>query len=216
MVEEVKTRYPQFCNLSAASIDNAEVADRLCYDSIKQGLRLGATDRGSNILQVGFQDPDPQKVTAILNTVSDAYLQYSLSSKQADISRGIEFVNQKLPDLRDKVELIQQELQDLRLDNDLIDPDSRGSQLSTQMGAFWQEQLQIEVELQQNRDIYQDLTEQLQQPQESNASSALANNPRYQSPLTSLLALDAQIAEASTLYLDSSQICRCSESSAKT
>jgi len=204
VVEEVKTRYPQFCNAPIAEIDNAELADKLCYNSIRQGLQVGAAEKNSNILRVGFQDPDPQKVVTILDAVSDAYLKYSLSSKQADIRRGIDFVNQKLPDLQKKVNTFQERLQNLRLENDLIDPESRGSQLSSQMSAFSQEQLQIEVELQQNRDIYQNLKQQLQQPQETTASSALAENPRYQTLLNSLLELDSQIAEASTIYLDSS------------
>ncbi|MGB3298899.1 MAG: polysaccharide biosynthesis tyrosine autokinase, partial [Phormidesmis sp.] len=60
------------------------------------------------------------------------------------------------------------------------------------------------VELKENRDIYNNLRQQIQQPQESAASSALADNPRYQTLLNSLLDLDSQIAEASTLYLDAS------------
>ena len=92
----------------------------------------------------------------------------------------------------------------LRLKNNLVDPESRGSQLSGQMDSFSKEQLQVEVDLKQNRDIYDNLEKQLQNPSESAASSALANNPRYQTLLGSLLELDSKIAEESTLYLDAS------------
>ncbi len=204
VVEEVQSRYPQFCRASVEAVEPAEVTEEMCYDSIRQGLQLSSLSKNSDILQITFSNPDSQKVITILNEVADAYLQYSLSSRQADISRGIEFVNQKLPDLQSKVNSLQSRLQSLRLDNDLIDPDSRGAQLSDQMSSFTQEQLEIEVELEQNRDVYEDLRQQLQQPRESNASSALANNPRYQTLLNSLLEVDAQIAEASTLYLDTS------------
>ena len=204
VVEEVQTRYPQFCNAPAAAVDQPEVMDKLCYNSIRQGLQVSPAAKNSDILQASFQDPDPQKVVTILEAVSDAYLKYSLSSKQADINRGIEFVEQKLPDLRDKVDTLQGQLQNLRLDNDLIDPDSRGSQLSTQVSAFSKEQLEVRVQLEQLRNVRQDLRQQIQQPGETAASSALAQNPRYQTLLNSLLELDSQIAEASTLYLDSS------------
>ena len=204
VAEEVQTRYPQFCNAPAAAVSQPEVMDKLCYNSIRQGLQVNAADKDSDILQATFQDPDPQKVVTILEAVEDAYLKYSLSSKQADINRGIEFVEQKLPDLRGKVDTLQGQLQNLRLDNDLIDPDSRGSQLSTQVSAFSQEQLEVRVQLEQLRNVRQDLSQQIQQPGETAASSALAQNPRYQTLLNSLLELDSQIAEASTLYLDSS------------
>ncbi|MGB7084717.1 MAG: polysaccharide biosynthesis tyrosine autokinase, partial [Phormidesmis sp.] len=204
VVEDVQANYPQFCNPAATEASQTTATDSQCYSSLQQSLEVSALDKNSDIFQVIFQDPDPEKVTFILNALSAAYLDYSLASRQADISRGIEFVDQKLPDLQKKVNLLQERLQNLRLDNDLIDPDSRGNQLSSQMSAFSQEQLQIEVELEQNRDIYQNLRQQLQQPQETTASSALADNPRYQTLLNSLLELDSQIAEASTLYLDSS------------
>ncbi len=202
VVEEVQTRYPQFCNAPAAAIDQPEVMDKLCYNSIRQGLQVSPAAEDSDILQASFQDPDPQKVVTILDAVSDAYLKYSLSSKQADISRGINFVEQKLPDLRDKVDSLQGQLQTLRLDNDLIDPESRGSQLSSQVSAFSQEQLEVKVQLEQLRNVREDLRQQIQQPGETAASSALAQNPRYQTLLNSLLELDSQIAEASTLYLE--------------
>ncbi|MEL6468913.1 MAG: polysaccharide biosynthesis tyrosine autokinase [Cyanobacteria bacterium J06623_4] len=206
VVAQVKSSYPEFCTDSPDPVDisKLENADRICYNSIVSGLQLNALAVQSDILQVNFEDPEIEKVTTVLGLVADAYLQYSLASRQADISRGIDFVNKKLPDLRAKVDSLQNQLQNLRLENDLVDPESRGNQLSGQMDAFSKEQLQISVELQQNREIYENLRRQLQQPTESASSSALASNPRYQNLLNSLLALDSEIAESSTLFLDSS------------
>lgn len=202
VVEEVRVRYADICN-TPASVDDEAIANELCYRTIARSLNLGTLGKDSDILRVSYTDPDPQKVLTVLRTVSDVYLEYSLSSRQADISRGIEFVKQKLPELRGKVDSLQSELEVLRADNNLIDPSSRGSQLSSQMSTFAQNQLEISVELEQKRDIYEDLLQQ-QQSAETNASSALAQNPRYQSLLNSLLEIDAQIAEASTIYLESS------------
>ena len=201
VVEDVQARYPDFC---PGYNGNKAITDKACYQKIQSALTIEVAETGSNILQASFENPDAQKVATTLDAISAAYLAYSLSSRQSDISLGIEFVDEKLPDLRAKVSRLQDELQNLRLNNDLVDPESRGSQLSSQMDAFSKEQLQIEVELKQNRDIYENLQEQLQNPSESAASSALANNPRYQTLLGSLLELDSNIAEASTLYLDSS------------
>lgn len=202
IVEKVKTRYVAACGAPATA--EVEMINELCYRTISRSLSLSSLNKDSDILQVNYRDPDPQKVLTVLKAVSETYLDYSLDSKQADISRGIEFVEQKLPDLEDKVGLLQSRLQTLRADNNLIDPDSRSAQLSSEISSFSQTQQELEVELKQARDTYQDLQAQQQQPSETNASSALAQNPRYQSLLDSLLALDAQIAEASTIYLPTS------------
>lgn len=64
-------------------------------------------------------------------------------------------------------------------------------------------QLDVEVQLSQAKVIANDLTQQLQSNEQA-SSSALSQNTRYQSLLNALLELDSQIAEVSTLYLDSS------------
>lgn len=205
VVADLQGQYPDFCSPPGSNAQaDIEAANSACYGKIIQNLGVSALDVGSNIVQATFENPDADKVTFTLSAISDAYLKYSLDSRQADIQRGIDFVQQKLPDLRNQVILLQDRLQELRLKNNLVDPESRGAQLSGQMDSFSQEKLQIEVELEQNQKIYENLQQQLQNPSEGATSSALASNPRYQTLLSSLLELDSQIAEESTLYLDSS------------
>ena len=208
VVEDVQQLHPNFCPASAssptASETSEEFSDRICYRRISAGLTVDAAMENSNILVVEFESEEEPVVNTVLSSIADVYLEYSLSSRQADIRRGIEFVDQKLPDLRSKVSSLQDQLQSLRLSNNLVDPDSRGDQLSGQMDSFSSEQRELEIELQQKRDVLANLQRQLQNPSESAASSALADNPRYQTLLSSLLDIDSQIAEASTLYLDTS------------
>ncbi|MEM9008508.1 MAG: polysaccharide biosynthesis tyrosine autokinase [Cyanobacteria bacterium P01_F01_bin.86] len=207
VIEGIKERYPSYCPAAPA---NTEITDPLdvsydpCYQILASRLKVNQLGKGSNIIRVTLQDPEAQTVQVVLNLVSQAYLTYSLESKQADIRRAMEFVEQKLPDLTNKVESLQDQLQSLRLDYNIIDPDSLGSQLSGQVNTFSKQQLDLQIELEQNRANYEGLRSQLAGPQEQASSSALDSNPRYQSLLNSLLQLDTQIAEASTLYLDGS------------
>ena len=64
--------------------------------------------------------------------------------------------------------------------------------------------MDLQIALEQNRATYESLRSQLGGGQEQASSTALDSNPRYQSLLNSLLELDTQIAEASTLYLEGS------------
>ena len=202
VIEGIRDRYPDFCPPAAPNSEPLEVSYDPCYQMISGRLGVKTLGKSSDIIQVSLQDPDPQTVQAVLELVSQAYLAYSLESKQADIRRAIEFVEQKLPDLTNKVESLQDQLQSLRLEHNIIDPDSRGAQLSGQANAFSKQQLDLQIALEQNRATYDNLRSQLSGPQEQAASSALAQNPRYQALLNQLLELDTQIAEASTLYLD--------------
>lgn len=204
VVEGLQDQYPDECPPQPPTSDTSGVSYDPCYQTLVANLQVGTLGKDSDIIQVTFNDQNSEKVQVVLGLVSDAYLAYSLESKQADIRRALEFVQQKLPDLTNKVDSLQDKLQALRLDYNLIDPTSRGAQLSGQVTTFSQQQLDLQVELDQNRATYERLRSQLGGPQEQASSSALNQNPRYQTLLNTLLELDTQIAEASTLYLDAS------------
>lgn len=200
VIDGMRDREPEFCEMLSPEKVNYDP----CYDQLAARLSLNVDGANSQIIRTSFQDLEPQTVLVALDLLSQAYLDYSLSSKQADLRRGIDFVEQKLPDLRAKVDALQGELQSLRLNNDLIDPSSRGSQLSDQVSGFSQRLLEVQSELRQARVLYEELQQQTGISQEQASSSALNQNPRYQALLNNLLELDAQIAEASTLYLENS------------
>jgi polysaccharide biosynthesis transport protein len=204
VIQELRTIYPDACPPLPPDLPSDDVAYDPCYKTLTRFLKVTPSVKDSKIVLVSFEDPDPVKVDTVSKLISKAYLAYSLDSKQADIRRGIDFVEQKLPDLRQKVDDLQNQMQSLRLQHDLVDPTSRGSLLSSQVGTFSQDQLNLEIELKQLRAIYNDLGGQLGGADESDASSALDDNPRYQTVLNKLLELDTQIADARTLYLDSS------------
>ncbi len=203
VVSQVQTTYPELCGIPEGFSGNAADISNLCYQRLSSRLKVEALGKDSAIVRATFEDVNPQAIQAVLTQLSQAYLDYSLETKQADIRGGIKFVIQKLPDLRQKVEVLQTQLQNLRLQNDIIDPASRAAQLAEQIKTFSQEQLEVEVQLSQAKAVANDLSQQLQSKEQA-SSSALSQNVRYQSLLNALLELDSQIAEASTLYLDSS------------
>lgn len=188
VVEKLQARYPD-----------------LTFKDLLRDLAVGTVGEKSKILQVQYEAKDPAQVRTTLELLSKAYLDYSLQSRQSDIRRGLSFLEKKLPDLRQRVETLQEELQQLRLRHDLIDPQSRGNQLSEQVNTFTTQQIETTNQLKQLRAVLTDLQGQVgAQPNESAASSALSENPRYQTLLTQILQLDGQIAQAATLYLDTS------------
>ncbi|MBF2002395.1 MAG: polysaccharide biosynthesis tyrosine autokinase [Synechococcales cyanobacterium M58_A2018_015] len=191
-------------NLDETSTANlGETANDPCYKSVVRRVSVGVVGKDSNIIQATYQGVDPNEVQTFLELLSQAYLNYSLASRQTDINRATQFVNKKLPDLEQRVATLQDRLEQLRLRHNLIDPESRGQQLSNQVGAFSQQQLEAQVELEQIRALYSDLQSQLaSQPSETAASAALSENPRYQALLNRLLELDAKIAATSTVFLD--------------
>jgi polysaccharide biosynthesis transport protein len=207
VVKRFKLQYPKVCDQFSASalstVPLGENPNDSCYKFLTSNLGVDVVGKDSNIIQVTYQGLNPQQVKSFLDITSKEYLAYSRQSRQTDIRKGIEFVEGKLPDLRQQVESLQGELQALRQGNNIIDPEARGSQLSDQVGTLTQQQLENEVQLEQAAALSGDLQGQLAgRSPEVAASSALSQNPRYQSLLTRLLELDSKIAEATTIYTD--------------
>jgi polysaccharide biosynthesis transport protein len=207
VVKRFKMQYPdtcaQFSDDSVSTVPLGESPNDSCYKFITSTLAVNVVGKDSNIIQVTYQGWKPQQVKSFLDLTAKAYLDYSLQSRQLTIRKGIEFVEGKLPDLQQQVQSLQGELQALRQGNDIIDPEARGSQLSEQVGVFKQQQLETQVQLEQAAALSGDLQGQLSgRSPEVAASSALSQNPRYQSLLNRMIELDGKIAEATTVFTE--------------
>lgn len=155
----------------------------------------------TNILEVSYEDPDPQKLQYVLDSVAQAYLKYSLEERRSDIRQGIEFVEEQLPQLQQRVEVLQNRLQKFRQQYDLIDPDGQGKQLSTRLDQVVQQRVDNHTQVTSMRSLEVALKEQLDlQPDEAVTALALSEGPRYQALLNRLQDIEAKIAIESSRY----------------
>jgi capsular exopolysaccharide synthesis family protein len=188
IVEQLQSDYPE-----------------ISYGTIARNLRIQQAGSNTDILVVSYQHNNSQLVKDVLDALSQAYLNYSLQTRQRDINRGIEFLKQQLPQLRSRVEARQEDLQDLRTQYNLVDPATLGQQLSSQVSGFTQNLLDTELELQETRSRYQALQQQLASNQITEVTApALKENSRYQSLLGRYRDIEQQLAESSTLFLEAS------------
>jgi succinoglycan biosynthesis transport protein ExoP len=115
------------------------------------------------------------------------------------VRQGIEFVDEQIPKLQERVEKTQDQLQAFRQQYNLIDPELTSKQLADQTATIAQQRLETDVKLGEAVAMARDLSQQLTQKDQS-ASSALRDNPRYQSLLNQLLELEAQTAKTSGIF----------------
>ena len=220
VVDQILAEELDICNFSqpvenetaAPESEMAMDIERSCYEAVESRLdiSLNEVDSGnrlgqpsSRIFQTRFRGNAPETVEQIASLVAQRFLDYGLESRQRDIQQGISFLDEKLPDVRAQVDSLQQELESLRQNNNLITPDSRGSQLTSQINTYESQYLDVLVELEETLNLYDSLQQQLAtQAQDEAVSPVLSDNSRYQALIQKLLDLDNQIAEASTLFLD--------------
>jgi uncharacterized protein involved in exopolysaccharide biosynthesis/Mrp family chromosome partitioning ATPase len=159
----------------------------------------------TNIVEVSYQDRNPEKVELLLDLLAKAYLVYSLEDRRTDVRQGIQFVDEQLPKLRKQVETLQNQLQKFRQQHDLINPTTQGEQLAAQLNNVLIQRQETQTQLSRSRALHNSLQKQLQlRSQEASAASALTQAPRYQALLNQLQEIQARIAVESSRYQDDS------------
>jgi polysaccharide biosynthesis transport protein len=159
----------------------------------------------TQILEVSYQDPNPEKVLFVLNKASESYLQYSLETRQTDTKLAIKFVEEQLPQLLHRVENLQSQLQAFRQKYGLINSDIQSQQLANQLDQIVQKRLDNEIQLARTQTLYTSLQKQLKlEVDEAEAISTLSESPDYQRLLSKLQDVEATIAIKSAQYTENS------------
>lgn len=177
---------------------------KINYEDFSKELTITSDPTKPNILHVKYTNEDPELVKQSVHLLAQAYLDYSLQERQKDINDGVNFVKAQLPVIETQVQLWQKRLQTIRASNNMIDPESRGTQLSSEITALTQQRLDNQAQLQQMLAMYSDLQKELTQRQQTSpanaAHSILTDNPRYQKVLDRIQEADSQIAKDSAIY----------------
>ncbi|AFY53062.1 capsular exopolysaccharide biosynthesis protein [Rivularia sp. PCC 7116] len=158
-----------------------------------------------NILTVAYTDPNRQIVTDVLDEVSEAYLEYSLAERQADIDQAIKFVQERINEggLKQQVLDWQNKLRRIRRVNNLIEPEQQAQQVSTQISNLTQEKTKNRVQLEQMLAEYQNLQKELaQQPGDRAGNSILSENNRYQKILDQIQEIDIELKIQAAKFTD--------------
>lgn len=169
IIKQINTRYPD-----------------ISYYSLIPNLTLTRFQE-TKILEVRYQDSDPQKVKFILDLLARGYLKYSLQERQTNLSQGIQFVDSQQPMLQARVNGLQTQLQNFRQKYNFIDPSAKAEQLSEQLNTIKLQQLDTQKQLAETRSLYEIVQSQSGEPQVLNES------PAYQKLVEQLQQLESQI-----------------------
>ncbi len=173
----------------------------LSYESVLENFIITPTKQ--NILEIEYTAPEQEVVRNFLKLVADAYLEYSLKERQADINQAIVFVNKQVKPIRGRVESWQDRLRTIRQVNNMVEPAQKSQEVSGHIATLTQQQLENRSMLEQMRAKYFDLQKELaQEPGEAASNSLLSDNPRYQKILDQLLQLNADISKRGSVFTD--------------
>ncbi|NET35955.1 MAG: polysaccharide biosynthesis tyrosine autokinase [Cyanothece sp. SIO1E1] len=202
IVKQVKARYPNF---STSELAEGFTVQRCCTVNdgpIQKTLK-------TKMIEVLYQGADPERVQAVLEAAAERYLKYSLEERKTRIGEGIKFIEDQLPELQQRVDGLQEEIQALQERHGLINPDIQGQSIAAKVLEVDNQQLETQAQIEEQRLLYTNLQRQLGlTPNEAIAASALSENPRYQSLLDQIQAVESEIAIESVRFSQTSPVVR--------
>ncbi len=102
---------------------------RATPDKVLDNIKISSkTD--IDILNISYSDPSPERVVAVLNSLSDTYINFSIKQKKAKTDSSIAFIEAQLPEARKRLEFSAQQIEQFRRKYRFADPESAAKALS--------------------------------------------------------------------------------------
>ena len=175
------------------------------YQKLRDTLKIARQKdpAETKILAVSYRAASESEAQQVLNLVSNAYIQYSLSERQTNVRRAVKFVDTQIPKVQARFRKLETELQNFREQQQFIDPTILGTQLGEQQSAIQKDLQATQVELAKTKQLYDSLEQQLKlQPAGAEAASVLSEAPGYQLLLKELQDLDVELQSQSAQLTD--------------
>ncbi len=144
---------------------------------ISAGLRVGEKGRGTGLLEVTFESPNPDFAMRMMNALADAFVQQNVERKSEEADKTLKFLNTLLPDLKNKAERSAQDFASYQESTGRLDPKGETENLVQQSVGMEKERLTLEIK---RRELLQ----------------------RYAPAHPAIRAIDAQLAELRAQYQD--------------
>ena len=178
----------------------------ISYQDLSRDLDIEIINNKSkqNILQVAYSNPQPQKVSDVIDRLARVYVDYSAEKRQTGIRRGIDFLDKQIPKASLEARKIEEQIRELRTTHRFLDPNVAIEQITNRSNNLNQElELNI-IKLQELKLNSENLKQELSTPAISSTTAIELGTPRYLALSNRLRDVDLEISRKSVIYRNNS------------
>ncbi|MEL6458370.1 MAG: polysaccharide biosynthesis tyrosine autokinase [Cyanobacteria bacterium J06621_15] len=192
---------------------NITVEDIKGYKGEKSPLTVTQLQTGtgirktpSEVFEVSFKDKNPQKAYQILNALQKVYQDFNKQQQEERLSKGLAFVNERLPKIKQQVIESEASLEKFRKKyNIIVDPQVQSTILLEYIAGIRKELDTTTAQLQDIEARYRNLQQKIaDRPQNALVSSRLSQSTRYQSLLDEIQKTELALTEERQRFTDNS------------
>ncbi len=159
----------------------------------------------SEVFEVSFEDKNPAKSQKVLEALQKVYQDFNREQQQERLSKGLAFVNERLPKIKQQVIESETNLENFRQKYKILDPQVQSTILLESLAGIKKELDTTTAQLQDVEAQYSNLEEKLAaSPQNALISSRLSQSTRYQSLLDEIQKTELALAQERQRFTDNS------------
>lgn len=159
----------------------------------------------SEVFEVSFEDKNPVKAQKVLEALQIVYQDFNKQQQKDRLSKGLAFVNERLPRIKQQVIEAETKLERFRKKYNLVDPQVQSTILLESIAAVKKE---LDTTTAQLRDIearYSNVEQRIAaSPKNALVSSRLSQSTRYQSLLDEIQKTELALALERQRFTDNS------------
>ncbi len=162
-------------------------------------IKVGETD----MLQISYQDTDPQKTAAVVNALMDVYIENNILLNRTSATAAREFIEKQLPQAEARVNRVEAALRNFKEVNQLIDADQAASSTAAVIEGLQQQITAVESQLANINAESESLRNKLNKnSEEAMDVTSLNQSPGVQQLLQQLQQAESQLALKRTLLTE--------------
>lgn len=207
LIEKVVTILrPDYPNIKVEDIKGKkDKKSPLTVARVESGSGINRTP--SQVVEIKYKNYDPIKTQRVLQTLLKVYQDYNIEQQQQRLTKGMAFVNERLPKVKSSVVTAESNLETFRKKHNILDPEAQ-SKIILETLADTQKQLQMtRAQLKDVQTRYTALQDKLAtSPSSAIISSRLSQSTRYQTLLNEIQKTELALAQERIRYTDDSPV----------
>jgi polysaccharide biosynthesis transport protein len=203
-VEKLRSEYPQMkVEDIKGQKGKKDKKPPLSVVRIESGTGLNRIP--SQVFEITYKDKSPIKTQRVLEALKQVYQDYNIEQQKLRLSKGMAFVNNRLPKVKSEVTQAERNLELFRNRYKILDPEAQ-SKILLETLASTQQQLQTtQAQLQDVQARYAAIKQKLaSSPRNALVSSRLSQSTRYQTLLNEIQKTELAISQERIRYTDNS------------
>ncbi|MEC4819130.1 MAG: polysaccharide biosynthesis tyrosine autokinase [Scytonema sp. PMC 1069.18] len=198
VVDSLRSEYP---NLKVEDIKGQkDKAPRLALTKVESNTN---NNQRTQVFEVSFHGDEPMKTQKVLQAIYKVYQDYKVDQQKQRLSRGLSFINERLPQVKSEIAQAEKNLESFRKKHNLLDPDLQSKILLESLADVQNNIRTIRAQLQDTQARYNNLKKELSAlSQNSLTSSRLSQSPQYQTLLSEIQKTELALAQVRLHYTD--------------